>query len=282
MIILKSEIDSLFLHAWIQYHKITIDQLELKLAKQNSKVQKYEITNEIVLRQLEDDYKSFSQSKQSVEDFLEIDSLIFKENSQGHFNAVKTKCLDRPIVILCQKKNSRLFILDIPLSELRSAHPIEMSMSSILSIYGIKDTVDILPLAELNIYGFEDEHQVCIDIYKLNGNKCQKYWNVPGNRYPPWIPNHRISIAVDKLDIPYLPKFYWIPCDSLITKNMSCTKLPGVCVYSTTNIHHLKTHELTCSDETKIESKQVIEILLQYRYPCYRFHMVLMMTDSTS
>ena len=39
MIILKSEIDSLFLHAWIQYHKITISQLELKPAKKTNQVQ---------------------------------------------------------------------------------------------------------------------------------------------------------------------------------------------------------------------------------------------------
>ena len=85
MIILKSEIDSLFLHAWIHYHKITIDQLELKPAKQNSKVQKYEITSEVVLYQSENDYKLFLQSKQSVEDFLNVDIIIFKCNSQDNY-----------------------------------------------------------------------------------------------------------------------------------------------------------------------------------------------------
>ena len=138
MIILKSEIDSLFLHAWIKLHKLTVDQLELKPAKKNSKAQKHEITNEFVLGQLLDDYNAFLRSQQSVEDFLNINILIFKENSQGNFNAIKHKCLDRPIVILCQKRTTKLFILEgIPLSELRSVKPIEMSIKSILSIYGI-------------------------------------------------------------------------------------------------------------------------------------------------
>ena len=80
MIILKSEIDSLFLHAWIKFHKLTVDQLELKPAKKTNQIQKHEITNGLVQVQLENDYKHYLQSKQSVEDFLNIDILIFKEN----------------------------------------------------------------------------------------------------------------------------------------------------------------------------------------------------------
>ena len=83
MIILKSEIDSLFLHAWIQYHKITIDQLELKLAKKSNQVQKHEITSEVVLGQLEHDYKSFLQSKQTVEDFLNVDIICLLYTSDA-------------------------------------------------------------------------------------------------------------------------------------------------------------------------------------------------------
>ena len=261
MIILKSEIDSLFLHAWIRYHKLTINQLELKPAKQNSKVQKYEITSEVVLYQLETDYKLFLQSKQSVEDFLNVDIIIFKCNSQNNYFTSKTKCLDRRIIILCQKRMSSLYILDgVSLAELNSTHPIEMSLRSILSIYDIEDPLNILPLEELNIYDFEDKHGVCIDIYKRNGNMSQKNWDIPGNRDPPWTPKYRIKMAVDNLEIPYLPKYFWIPCDSLITKELFCTKLPGICAYSTTSLQSLKVHERTCSDETAIESKQVTAI----------------------
>ena len=259
MIILKSEIDSLFLHAWIQYHKLTTNQLELKPAKQNSRIQKYEITSEVVLGQLQHDYKSFLESKQTVEDFLNIDIITFKCNSQNKYFTSKTKCQDRRIVILCQKRMSSLYILDgVPLAELNSTHPIEMSLGSILSIYDIEEPLNILPLDELNIYGFEDRHQVCIDIYKRNGNMCQKYWDIPGNRDPPWSPKHRVKVAVDNLDNSDTPKLFWIPCDSLITKVMFCTKLPGICAYSTTKIDTLRDHERVCSDKTEIESKQVL------------------------
>ena len=262
MIILKSEIDSLFLHAWIQFHKITISQLKLKPAKKSNQVQKYEITSEVVLGQLNDDYKSYLQSKQTVEDFLNIDIITFKGNGRDNYYTSKTKCLDREIIILRQKRMSKVYILDeIPFSELKSKHPIEMSLRSILSIYQISDSLNILPLDELNIYDFEDKHGVCIDIYKRNGNMCQKYWDIPGNRDPPWTPKHRINVAVDNLNIPYLPKYFWIPCDSLITKEMFCTKLPGICAYSTTCPRNLERHELNCSDETTIESKQVFFLL---------------------
>ena len=257
MIILKSEIDCLFLHAWIKFHKISIDQLQLTEAKRNSKLQKYEITNDIILDQLEYDYRAFKESKQSVEDFLNVDIVIFRENGQGNFFTSKTECLDRRILILCQTRRSVFILNNIAFSELNSTHPIEMSIKSIFSIYDIQDTITILPFQELNIYGFEDKYQVCVDIYKRNGNRCQKYYDVPGNREPRWFPKHRIKVAVDYIDIPYLPKYYWIPCDSLITKKMFCTKLPGICAYSTTKSDTLKDHEKSCSDQTKVESKQV-------------------------
>ena len=258
MIILKSEIDCLFLHAWIKYHKLTIDQLQLKPAKKTCQVQKHEITCDIVLAQLHNDYQSYKESKKSVQDFFNIDILVFKENSQGYFNAVKSSCLDRRIIVLCKRKKSNLFILDgVPLSELRSVHPIEMSIKSLLSIYDISETIKLLPFEEMNIYKFEDKYQVCIDIYKRNGNMCQKYYNIPGNRDPSWTPKYRIKVGVDNLEIPYLPKFFWIPCDSLVHKTMFCSKLPGICGYSTTIPQHLVDHELSCSDQTTVESKQV-------------------------
>ena len=263
MIILKSEIDSLFLHAWIKFHEISIDQLQLKPARKTNQVQKYEITNELILSLLDNDYQSFLRSNRSVEDFLHVDIITFKENSQGNYYTSKTKCLDRQIIILCKKKNSGLFILDsIPLAELKCVHPIEMSIRSIFSIYDIQDTITILPFQELNIYDFEDKYQVCVDIYKRNGNMSQKYYDVPGNREPRWNPKHRIKVAVDYIDIPYLPKYYWVPCDSLISKTMFCTKLPGICVYNTTNPDTLKDHEARCSDQTKVESKQVTDVVI--------------------
>ena len=146
MIILKSEIDCVFLHAWIKYHKLTIDQLELKPVKKTNQVQKHEITSEVVLSQLQDEYKSFLESKQTVEDFLNIDIITFKCNSRNKYFTTKTKCLDRRIIILFKKRMSNLYILDdIPLSELNSTQPIEMSLRSILSIYQIFETLNIFP-----------------------------------------------------------------------------------------------------------------------------------------
>ena len=99
---------------------------------------------------------------------------------------------------------------------------------------------------------------------------CQKYWNIPGNRDPPWSPKHRVKVAVDNLDNSDTPKLFWIPCDSLITKELFCTNLPGVCAYSTTSLQHLERHELKCSDETVIESKQVT-LNLTKNYSLIRF-----------
>ena len=257
MIILKSDIDSVFLHAWLKLHKFTSDQLELK-PKHTNRFEQYVIGNHTLNFFIEKDYDRFKASGQSVEDYLNIDIILFKENSQGHFYTSKTKTLDRQIILLFTKKNSNKFFLDhVPMSTLKSTRPIEMSLKSILSIYGIRETIDILPLSELNLFKFENNNQVCIDLYKRNGNMCQKHYDFPDNREPNWDPNHRIKIAIDNLEIPYLPKYFWVPCESLVSKELLCSKLPGICGYSTNLLPNLKRHEDTCTDETKIQGKQV-------------------------
>ena len=111
MITLKSEVNCLFLHAWLKTHRFKVEQLKLKPVKQNSRSQKYEITDATVLFLLNQDYQSFITSNQTVEDFLDIDIITFRENSQGKYFTDKTEARDRPIVLLFSKKNSKDFLL---------------------------------------------------------------------------------------------------------------------------------------------------------------------------
>ena len=253
--ITHSDVDSLFLNVWLKFHRFKNDQLDLKPKRSRNSVT-YEITNEIVLGLLESEFHEFKSKNCSVETYFDIDILFFKENGQQLYKPVKRTMMTRNVIIITKNKSGK--ITDKDLSDLKSDSPIEMSIKSIFSIYGIHEPVELLPNYQFNMNNIEEKYKICVELYKKVGNMCQLDYDLPGIRYPSWEPKHRIRIAVDNLDIPHLPRFYWIPSGQLISKEYFCTKMPGICGYSTQNICHLQRHEETCSDETTIESKQVI------------------------
>ena len=273
-----SSVDSLFLHTWLKVHKFQNDQLDLRTKKSKNSVT-YHITNETVLSLLETEFQDFQSQKCSVETFFDIDILFFKENARKLFNPVKRTPMTRPVIIICKNRSGK--IIDKDLSDLKADFPIEMSIKSIFSIYRIYEPVNLIPNYQFNLNDLEEKYRICVELYKKVGNMCQLDYDLPGIRYPNWVPKHRIRIAVDNLDIPHLPRFYWIPSDQIISKEYFCTKMPGICGYSTQLICNLQRHEETCSNETKIESKQVIWYLnIDFEIIC-RFFTVFKTISST-
>ena len=250
---IESEVEQLFLHSWLKVHKFEVEQLDLRSKKKRNDVVN-EIGCPIIESQLKSDYEDFKKSGKTVENYFDVDILFCKQNGQNNFCAINREPLNRNVIILFRTKKDKFDFANHPII---TKAPIEMSLKSILSIYGISETVKILPLQEINVRDLEDKYQICLDLYRKVGNMGQLHYDFPGFREPTWTPKHRIKIAIDHMEIPYLPKFYWIPCDQLITTEHFCTKMPGKCGYSTFKLCHLERHEKTCSDETKIVSKQV-------------------------
>ena len=253
--ITHSDVDSLFLHVWLKVHQFQNDQLDLRVKKLRTNVT-YQITNETVLSLLVTDFQEFKSLNCSVETYFDIDILFFKENGQQLYKPVKRTMMTRNVIIITKNKKNKFTNID--LNDLKSDSPIEMSIKSIFSIYSIHEPVQLIPNYQFNMNTIEEKYKICVELYKKVGNMCQLDYNLPGIRYPSWEPKHRIRIAVDNLDIPHLPKFYWVPCHQLVSREYFCTRMPGICGYSTSHIGHLQRHEETCSDETTIESKQVI------------------------
>ena len=253
--ITHSGIDPLFLNVWLKVHRFEKDQLNLRTIKSKNSVT-FNIGNETVVNLLENEFQDFKSQQCSVETYFDIDILFFKENPRNLFYAVKRTPMIRPVIIICKNRSGK--IIDKNLSDLKSEFPLEMSIKSIFSIYGIHEPVDLIPNYQFNMNTIEEKYKICVELYKKVGNMCQLDYDLPGIRYPSWEPKHRIRIAVDNLDIPHLPRFYWIPSDQLVSREYFCTRMPGICGYSTSHIGHLQRHEETCSDETTIESKQVI------------------------
>ena len=257
--ITHSGVDPLFLHVWLKVHKFENDQLDLRTIKSRNSVIE-NIENPIVLDLLESDFRSFQAYNGSVENFFDVDILFFKQNGQLNYRSVKRTPMTRRVIIITKNHSGKF--TQTNLSDLQSGYPIEMSIKSIFSIYEIFESIEIIPNHQFNVHEFEEKHKICIDLYKKNGNMCQLDYNMTGIRHPSWEPKHRIKIAISNLDIPHLPRFHWVPSDQLVSKEYFCTKLPGKCGYSTSNIKHLQDHERTCSDETTIESKQVSDVHL--------------------
>ena len=251
--IIKSEVDDLFLYVWLKVHRLKVENLDLR-SKKNRVHVVYEIGNDNIRASLKSDFDQFKKSDKCIEDYFNVDLLVFKQNGKGTYAAKAQKVLDRRVIILFKSKKGKYDFEDHPKF---SKAPIEMTLESILSIYDISDKINILPLMEFNALELENRHQVCIDLYRKVGNMCQLHYDFPGFRQPTWTPKHRIKIAIDQMEIPYLPKFYWIPCDQLISTEYFCTKMPRKCGYSTFQLSHLKEHEEVCSDQTKIISRQV-------------------------
>ena len=253
--ITHSGIDPLFLNVWLKVHRFEKDQLNLRTIKSRNSVT-FNIGNETVVKLLENDFQDFTSQKCSVETYFDIDILFFKENPRKMFNPIKRTPMTRSVIIICKNRSGK--IIDKNLSDLKSEFPLEMSLKSIFSIFGIHEPVPLIPNYQFNLNDLEEKYEILVELYKKVGNMCQLDYDLPGIRYPSWEPNHRIRIAVDNLDIPHLPRFYWIPSDQLVSREYFCTRMPGICGYSTLHIGHLQRHEETCSDETTIESKQVI------------------------
>ena len=57
--------------------------------------------------------------------------------------------------------------------------------------------------------------------------------------------------------IGYDGDYHWIPSKSLIQTRHRCNVLPGKCLYFTDKPWNLPRHEKTCTDQTKIKTKQV-------------------------
>ena len=276
--ITHSGIDPLFLDVWLKVHRFENDQLNLRTIKSRNSVT-FNIGNETVTNLLETDFQDFQSRKCSIETYFDIDILFFKENGRLIYNPVKRTPMTRSVVIVCKNKKGKLVHKD--LSDLKSDFPLEMSLKSVFSIFGIYETVPLIPNHQFNLDSIEEKYKICVELYKKNGNMCQLDYDLPGIRYPSWEPKHRIRIAVDNLDIPHLPRFYWIPSNQLISTEYFCTRMPGICGYSTLKLDHLQRHEETCSDETTIESKQVIWYFNIGFDNIYRFFMVYKMINST-
>ena len=122
------------------------------------------------------------------------------------------------------------------LNELQSRHPIKMPIEEIFAMFSKSyEPFDLEKLPDF------------LQVFQVAEGKAFFDASLPGEP----MSQSTILVGTDQAD------WYWIPNSDLIEARHYCTKLPHKCLFSSTNITHLKEHESSCTDQTKITSKQI-------------------------
>ena len=89
-----------------------------------------------------------------------------------------------------------------------------------------------------------DDAPDCVQFYEIENGKA--FIEITGQ-----------SEIIPKVMIGFDSEYYWIPDKSLVQTRHRCTVLPGKCLYFATQPSDLTKHEKTCTDQTKVKTKQV-------------------------
>ena len=120
------------------------------------------------------------------------------------------------------------------LSDLKSRQPIKMEMENIFKMFGE-------PYEPFELCSPPD----FLEIYSMEKNKAIIDNTLPGE------PNQSNKIMVAFKD----DMCHWVPNSEQIVKIFRCDKLPGKCLYQTTEETTFRRHFKSCTDQTTINSK---------------------------
>ena len=233
MIVLShDDIDTAFLHTWLNYRGIFLDKLQSCLIKRN---RKFFITDSQLLACIFSDYDRFQKSGKTIDDFFDRQVIIAKGNKKN-FKLNVDKIVRKPIFLFQNTKNNFLYGVDS--KELTSTKVIPCPLEIIFNIYGLQERPKNLSL-------FQPKCGRTFAVFKvLNGKAFVD-----------------IDSAYATPDIPvghFEKSFFFIPSEKLIQKRYFCRKFPDQCHYYSKYEQHRNQHENICSNETIIKSKQVI------------------------
>ena len=215
-----------FLHAFLHFHKIPIEHLNLLRVRQ-----KNVITNQSLITLIRFNFENFQNSNKTLDQFF--DRQIVKVNLQANkeTSMLKTVELINVPLFIIVNYNKHLVYGE---TRIISKKPIKMPLDKLRVFLNISETDLTFENCPRNI-----------DMFKVEKGVCFTDFSTPGSS------NTDIAIGFDGSD------YYWIPDKSIIEKRYFCTKFPNQCnVYFKTQ-QHLNRHMDTCEVETKIISKQV-------------------------
>ena len=228
-------VDNLFVASFLSLNSISESFLSIK--KVNSKLM---ITNPNILDRIHKDFSNFKDSKLSLDDYFDRDIIICNLDQRTRYYKIKKYELKRKTIILGKNKKS---IHSIRTDQLISDRPIRMNLSTLMSIYGKEfEGNDSNQLVRL-----DTSDKIGITFFWVKGKTAHLTNNLPGASTG----KYNIKIGHNGKD------WFWLPSDNLIRKTYVCQENKGKCKFETDRKHVLDRHKKTCTDKTKVISKQV-------------------------
>ena len=228
--LLHDNICTIFLHSWLQINGFSLDRLELKkLGK------KYNLTNPIIIRNLEYSYIEFLQSGKSLDEFFDRQIIICRGSNK--LFKITTESIDRTPVFIFQTTKHNTYLFGPDMSNLTSTNAIPCDLKIIMNMYGISKWPK-------NLNVFEPECGRTVSLYKVLNGKAL----------------FDIESGLEIAEIPiglYKKQYFFIPNPKLIKGRYFCRKYPDQCLFNTVKISDRDRHEKTCSNDSIISAKQV-------------------------
>ena len=188
-------------------------------------------------------YNQFVLSGLSMDDYFdrEIIECYISTHTQKFVTTVKK--VTRAPVFVGKRTSPREYFYFIPLGDLFTKCPIEMTEQQIMQLWNIYDTFD-------HLTALYERHSINFKYVEVRGNRCHQSDDLPGTRKG----NHK-TIGIGKSKD--RAKTYWVAESVFIVERHFCTKYPGKCFYWTECPRNLQRHVDSCFDEPQILSNQV-------------------------
>ena len=200
-----------------------------------------QITNFIIITQIEDAYRQFKASKKTLEEYFDTSIMFAIQSYDDKFNLKATKIKFNRVILVFGGKREDEYYLGEDVTKLHSTLPIEIKAEALFSILR-KPPLGNKPIEQSNC-----------TIYKLkkvknhNGKEVirgHKHYSVPGGD-----DDNEINVGVWEWNSDGENTLFWLPSQNLIENVYRCTKTPS-CSYSTSehrvsNSRHTHTNAYT-------------------------------------
>ena len=229
--LLHDNICTIFLHSWLQINGFSLDRLELKkLGK------KYNLSNPIIIKNLEYSYIEFLQSGKSLDEFFDRQIIICRGSNK--LFKITVDIINRTPVFIFQTSKNNTYLFGPDMSNLTSTNAIPCDLKIIMNMYGISKWPK-------NLNVFEPECGRTVSLYKVLNGKAL----------------FDIESGLEIAEIPiglYKKQYFFIPNPKLIKGRYFCRKYPDECLYNSTRSNNRDQHEQICSNDSIITAKQVL------------------------
>ena len=226
----KTTLDAQFVMCYLAANEINYSDLDLMKKGKWTVITNKKILNDIKMR-----YQYFLLSGKQLGEFFNRQIVIVRQTRGNAFIIESNEINQFPIFLPIDRKkrvthgaNFKHFTADAP---------IKMPIKLIFEIHG-----KICP------EDFPNTFPPFVETYPVISGEAIRNKDASGKSKSPEV----IRIGHDG------SKWYWIPNEKMIVTVYRCTKYPKKCLFKSSDWTNFQRHVSTCTDQTIIESKQVI------------------------